>query len=1010
MENKVVSGIMLTLLLMSMLTLTSFVAPANSWVYPWCDQDQKFEQFGPRLDRIVVRMYASTTDMWEAMLRGEIDVTDMPLTKTYYDIFFGNPNFKLVEYPPPLGEAGYYIEDINHNNNDLLGNPPGTPPGYPNPVINYPEAGCRNPCSDVWFRRAIAYIVNRTWITTTLLPGFSFALYTPMPIYMDPLGWVNRDIAPGQPLEALCYLTNATEANRILDTNGFPINQSTGWRYWDRNHNGVQDLGEAIKLITWTRNDLKLGLFEVGLKLNADLTTLLHINVEDHYGDSSICYDHVMLEKNYHLYTGEWLDIGPEPDYLYDFYHSSMYWHNPESSCPNTGFINDPTIDALAEGIKFGTDLPTIQATVWDFQERFALMAHEIPLYCSRGVKVSSKTHVGFIPNENPYPGKEWKNLVNEQGFGTNSYWTFLNAHVDGYPYGVPGSLMRMRYGWSTINMPRTLNLLYASSYWEHEVLNKIYDTLAVRDPNNRGTYLPWLIKRWEKGLWKNPVTGLFCDKVTVTIRPDVVWNDGTPMTMADVIFSFDEAVKLLLAKGYAPPWWYPAVQNLVSVEIIDAYTVELLYGVQSAWTEQWALLGVPIIPKHIWKPIIESGDPTAFYPDETRPDKGLVGTGPFKYISFTPATALVLDRNPIYWKRFPKDVNVHADNYQAKINLPHDLGKPPVNNWTLVNFTVTDHNLIQEQFWLESNIPGYDVILPPVVDTLWHGTWPPGITTCEFQVIFWYDQNGDSMLSPCDIIWLETPPGSGKPIFFHVHDAYFDGTYWHIEVMEALFTNKYVYIDGQLLPSYPATEWEKPCVPIVETITVNLTIGRHTIKVAKHIENDWHLMQNNEVIPNPWYCNWVNATLLVWVTIKEDIVSRTFYDDIGMPTYPYKTTLPTPDFKVDIKDIATVAKAYGSYPGHPKWNPVADINGDYKIDIKDYVSVARQFAPPKLLGDVNGDGKVDGKDIALCAKCFGKVIGQPDYLPEADVNLDTKIDGKDIAITASHFGERDPP
>jgi len=58
------------------------------------------------------------------------------------------------------------------------------------------------------------------------------------------------------------------------------------------------------------------------------------------------------------------------------------------------------------------------------------------------------------------------------------------------------------------------------------------------------------------------------------------------------------------------------------------------------------------------------------------------------------------------------------------------------------------------------------------------------------------------------------------------------------------------------------------------------------------------------------------------------------------------------------------------------------------------------------IQGDVNGDKKVDGKDIAIVAKAFGKSIGQPGYVPNADVNSDGKIDGKDIAVAAKFFGK----
>jgi len=47
----------------------------------------------------------------------------------------------------------------------------------------------------------------------------------------------------------------------------------------------------------------------------------------------------------------------------------------------------------------------------------------------------------------------------------------------------------------------------------------------------------------------------------------------------------------------------------------------------------------------------------------------------------------------------------------------------------------------------------------------------------------------------------------------------------------------------------------------------------------------------------------------------------------------------------VDIRDISIVGRAYGSYPGHPKWNPDADLNGDGIVDIRDIAIVARNFA-----------------------------------------------------------------
>jgi uncharacterized protein YfaS (alpha-2-macroglobulin family) len=51
-------------------------------------------------------------------------------------------------------------------------------------------------------------------------------------------------------------------------------------------------------------------------------------------------------------------------------------------------------------------------------------------------------------------------------------------------------------------------------------------------------------------------------------------------------------------------------------------------------------------------------------------------------------------------------------------------------------------------------------------------------------------------------------------------------------------------------------------------------------------------------------------------------------------------------DGKVNILDLAIVARAWGSYPGHPRWDPRCDVNGDGKINIMDITLVAKEYQP----------------------------------------------------------------
>lgn len=61
------------------------------------------------------------------------------------------------------------------------------------------------------------------------------------------------------------------------------------------------------------------------------------------------------------------------------------------------------------------------------------------------------------------------------------------------------------------------------------------------------------------------------------------------------------------------------------------------------------------------------------------------------------------------------------------------------------------------------------------------------------------------------------------------------------------------------------------------------------------------------------------------------------------------------------------------------------------------------------FVGDVNEDRKVDIKDIATAAIAFGSYYHHLRYNPNADVNCDEKIDIKDLAIIAQNFGKTDP-
>lgn len=123
---------------------------------------------------------------------------------------------------------------------------------------------------------------------------------------------------------------------------------------------------------------------------------------------------------------------------------------------------------------------------------------------------------------------------------------------------------------------------------------------------------------------------------VTFHLDPAARFSDGTPVTAADVLFTFD----LLKAKGR--PQQRAAFALVKAVDSPDPHTVHFdLSGLQDR--EMPLTLGLmPVLSK-------ARTDPAKF--DDTSLDPP-VATGPYRVTAVVPGQRLVLQKNPDYWAR----------------------------------------------------------------------------------------------------------------------------------------------------------------------------------------------------------------------------------------------------------------------------------------------------------------------------------------------------------------------
>jgi ABC-type transport system substrate-binding protein len=871
------------------------VAPAKAFIYPDTTYDTKYESYGPHADQIINQMYLGTDPEFTALALGQIDLTDEPLDMPWLVTFSNEPYFSNVSVVSAGGEAGYYTLDFNYNPNPKMGQifpfvqPYGQPDpaGRPNPV--YIKGSSYSPTypydfppisNDVNFRLGVCSLFDRATYTG-IIGSAGVQMLTPVPAYMGGPGGYVWEACPG-------YQYNTTLADQYFNASRIFKDAATGKRFWDKNGDGVAQQAEfdACKLIFTYRSTPEIRR-QAGIMLTTEMQNMgFEFKAPSGQVTAGTNYQIVMLDKNYHMTTLGWIFIGPDPDFLYDLYHISSYWDDPESSCSNTAALNDTVLDDLAVQIKLNMDPAAAKAACITFQQRFWVIAAQLPLACNNAFKAMSKYYTGGTQSQlvtpddgenqyRQYPNgtkRAWTGAANQAGFGSNSWFSKLDMYSAGNMYGA--SPMTIRYGWSETGYPQHINPFYSEWYWDSEVLGPIYDSLGYRNPYNLAQWKGDIAQSWSVGVWDD--SGVNNSKVTVTIRPDCRFQDGTPITIGDVIFSIVDAGKELVSKGYAPPWWWPTGALVRSVCQLDAYTVEILYGVSSYLVEGWTLGGFYIVPKHIWKPIIDSSNPNP--PNTAVPDPNIIGSGPYRFKSWTLGVALVMVANKpgstVNTGR-PGSSPITSPGYHAWLPVEELIytndGKHRYDPGTVVTFNVETDNL-----WWGGSLDVEDTV------TI---TWPNATVTT--------------------IIYTMTLPA-------HTSD--------------------------------------------VHTFTYTWPYCRTAIEAASKITS-----------AGPWQNQAFTTKKFIWGTIIQDIAGSNLYKDMGWLLYPYSSSVPTPDCKVDATDLAIVQNAWGSKPGDARWNPVADVVHDYRINTKDVATVGDKVGWP--------GGTPYDRDVAVTAVTVPKKV-----------------------------------
>jgi peptide/nickel transport system substrate-binding protein len=183
---------------------------------------------------------------------------------------------------------------------------------------------------------------------------------------------------------------------------------------------------------------------------------------------------------------------------------------------------------------------------------------------------------------------------------------------------------------------PDTLNPHY-TNMWFSSILQQLYQCWAWEydDTNTPFPKLVTEIPSSENG-------GVSADGliITLNLRDDIVWSDGTPLTAEDFVFTW----QMIMDTNNTVSSQYP-YDYLVSVEAPDAQTVVMNFS------EPFAPWGATywhgILPKHVLEPVYEADGSI----DEAEWNRApTVGCGPFNFVEWESGSFLRFARNENYF------------------------------------------------------------------------------------------------------------------------------------------------------------------------------------------------------------------------------------------------------------------------------------------------------------------------------------------------------------------------
>jgi peptide/nickel transport system substrate-binding protein len=197
----------------------------------------------------------------------------------------------------------------------------------------------------------------------------------------------------------------------------------------------------------------------------------------------------------------------------------------------------------------------------------------------------------------------------------------------------------------SQLGDPKTFN--YALNNSSPNVFGYLYEGLITEDPITDQVE-PALAESWQVSDDKK--------QIIFTLRQDLKWSDGQPLTVDDVVFSYQDI--------YLNPEIPTDIQDgmkigeqgrFPSVRKLDDRRVE--FTTPEPFAPFLRSTGLAILPAHVLRDAVKTKGPDgrprfmSLWGTDTNP-KEIVGNGPYTLDGYVTSQRVVFRRNPYYWRK----------------------------------------------------------------------------------------------------------------------------------------------------------------------------------------------------------------------------------------------------------------------------------------------------------------------------------------------------------------------